>query len=155
METFINSVTNQILTKSTNQTLTNLVINDTTKASFIKHLVTNKLLYTEHVTPNPVKSMAERATLLKAQMELHRATINGLKQRLNDLVEIGQDVEITGKKVRLIVILHKIYSTDPLICEISFHMLFLVKLVARKWFFFYKVFFCYKVKLLTKLHTNN
>ena len=99
--------------------------------------------------------MAERATLLKAQMELHRATINGLKQRLNDLVEIGQDVEITGKKVRLKVILHKIYSTDPLICEISFHMLFLMKLVARKWFSSIKCFFCYKVKLLTKLHTNN
>ena len=69
--------------------------------------------------------MAERATSLKAQMELHRATINGLKQRLNDLIEIGQDVEITGKKVRLIIVkLHEIYPRNQLICEKSFPFAF-------------------------------
>ena len=102
LETFITSVTDQILTKSTNQTLTNIVINDTRKTSNIKHLTTNKLFYTDQVTPNPVKSMAERASSLKQQMETHRATINVLKQRLNDLVEIGQGVEITGKKVNIL-----------------------------------------------------
>ncbi|XP_066917785.1 uncharacterized protein [Clytia hemisphaerica] len=98
LESQLNPIINQVLTKTTNQTLdTELHISGNNIN--ITNLQTEDVLYTGQVTPNPIKELAIKAAELKEKVTQDESTISTLQQQMIDLVDLDHNnVTIAGKK---------------------------------------------------------
>ena len=90
-------VTNNVMTKSSNQNITGrfsfntLPINSTLKV--------NNLMYRINASINPIEDLAKETVLLEEKLKMQEEKIARLEQQFKNAIKINEEVQITSRKV--------------------------------------------------------